>query len=574
MTVIFFSGYALAAPTNPCDNFGSGCVISTADLEMPSLTNSSNEPGEPNPQTKGVALHPYETTSWYTWTAPTTGKLNISFTAIDTSQNQVVTCAQEYGAFYIGSSLSTLYAVPNNSKVIAGQSYKIQIYRETVRSNYDSQYCAGNTTVHLNITSNRPANDDFENAAIISGQSSSITQNVDITNGTFQLYEPSPFYDEPSWQVMYPANASLWYEWTAPYTGVASFSTASLKKQYLTVYTGTQVNNLTSVAQGVSLLRQTDNNGNPIGDYKQNVRFDVVAGATYKIAVNVLDALGSNPFTLSWAKGTPVDISVFTTAPVGAVTGTNVTYQATINTTGNAENVIFKTTIPSGFSIINPIPSECVIGASQVITCTIPFLSQTKTLIFTLQVLGSGSYNIASTVTKNGSDLDASNNANTAPIVTGTEVADLSPVVTSPIDINAVNTPSFDTTVVIKDLGPTVARNTVLTYDLHGVTPVSIPSGCSTGTGSMVCQLGTVSGNTSFTVKLKAVLPITTGHIYSTVTVSSSTPDPISTNNNAVLISSLSITSATQVPIDSWWVLTLLASLLAALSVWKYRKVA
>ena len=184
--IFFFSGFCFAA-SNPCDNFSSACVISTPDHEILALPNSTNETGEPNPQNKGVALHPYEATSWYRWTAPTTGKLNVSFTAIDTNQNQVVTCAQEYGAFYIGSSLPTLYAVPNNSKVIAGQSYYIQVYRETVRSNYDSAYCAGNTTIHLSTVTNRPVNDDIENSIIINGQSGSISQNVDITNGTYQI---------------------------------------------------------------------------------------------------------------------------------------------------------------------------------------------------------------------------------------------------------------------------------------------------------------------------------------------------------------------------------------------------
>jgi hypothetical protein len=84
---------------------------------------------------------------------------------------------------------------------------------------------------------------------------------------------------------------SLWYRWTAPATGAVSFDTfGSNFETVMSVYTGTAVNALKRVADGVH---------NSTGQSK--VTFNATAGVTYQIAVDgYFGAKGT--VTLNWAQ--------------------------------------------------------------------------------------------------------------------------------------------------------------------------------------------------------------------------------------------------------------------------------
>lgn len=143
----------------------------------------------------------------------------------------------------------------------------------------------------------RPANDDFGSAQIIAGASGRVTgRNF---NATKESGEPS--------HAANPGGASVWYRWTAPASGRASFSTAgSSFDTLLAAYTGTSVSALSAPAQGALGDDASD------ADRTSRITFIAVAGQSYSIAV---DGYGDTQgvvmgnVALSW--------SLIASAPVG-----------------------------------------------------------------------------------------------------------------------------------------------------------------------------------------------------------------------------------------------------------------
>src|SRR6266571_982283 len=113
-----------------------------------------------------------------------------------------------------------------------------------------------------------PANDNFASAQVLSGPSGSVTgSNVDATK---EAGEPNPAGNI--------GGASVWYTWTAPASGTATFATAgSSFDTIMGAYTGTSVSVLTELASN-------DDAGS--SDLTSSVSFAVVSGATYRIVVD------------------------------------------------------------------------------------------------------------------------------------------------------------------------------------------------------------------------------------------------------------------------------------------------
>jgi hypothetical protein len=147
----------------------------------------------------------------------------------------------------------------------------------------------------------RPANDPFARAQVLAGSSGRVLgTNV---NATLEVGEP-----------LNPANpggASVWYRWTAPATGRATFSTAgSPIDTLLAVYTGSALNSLTLIGfnDDVSSTNTTS-----------SLSFDAVAGRVYFIAVDGFRGQSSvtqGSLALSWAQaGSPRPTPTATIAP-------------------------------------------------------------------------------------------------------------------------------------------------------------------------------------------------------------------------------------------------------------------
>lgn len=119
-----------------------------------------------------------------------------------------------------------------------------------------------------------PPNDNFANAQALLGPSGSVTgSNIGATR------EPG----EPT-IAGNPGGQSVWYSWTAPFSGSVTFTTyGSDFDTLLGVYLGTNVAGLTLVA---------DNN-NANNTLQSSVTFIATAGTTYAIAVDGFNAGGS-----------------------------------------------------------------------------------------------------------------------------------------------------------------------------------------------------------------------------------------------------------------------------------------
>jgi len=120
-----------------------------------------------------------------------------------------------------------------------------------------------------------PANDDFANrTALVSSGSISIADRN--ASATTQALEPTIAGDVVS--------RSVWYSWTAPFTGPVTVSTAgSSFDTLLGVFTGTALGALTSIAEN-------DDSGN--GAFTSVVNFNAISGIPYVILVGGYNGAG------------------------------------------------------------------------------------------------------------------------------------------------------------------------------------------------------------------------------------------------------------------------------------------
>ncbi|GAA0911217.1 hypothetical protein GCM10009558_099290 [Virgisporangium aurantiacum] len=122
-------------------------------------------------------------------------------------------------------------------------------------------------------------NDDFDTAQQLSGPAAGGTIVGANTNGTtHEIQEPAHVNDA--------AQHSVWFTWTAPRTGTATFqaTTARFDTQ-LAVYTGTNVAVLTFVA---------GNDDQVAGNTLSKVSFPATAGTTYAIALDGYNGQSGN----------------------------------------------------------------------------------------------------------------------------------------------------------------------------------------------------------------------------------------------------------------------------------------
>ncbi len=157
-----------------------------------------------------------------------------------------------------------------------------------------------------------PAADYFTNRVSLSGTNGiAVGQNL---KATFELGEPL--------HAGKTGGKSVWYTWTAPVTGVATFRTVgSTFDTLLAIYTGSVLTNLVSVASD-------QNHG---GFYTSWAYFNVNQGTDYQIAI---DGFGgaSGDYIFAWdEEDTPHLLPAFRTQPAHQTVapGSNATFTAT-----------------------------------------------------------------------------------------------------------------------------------------------------------------------------------------------------------------------------------------------------
>jgi len=266
LTAALLTGTAAAAvPVN--DNFATASELSGREAAA-SGTNkdATKEAGEPNHAGK-----PGGASVWYSWTAPASGKATIS------------TCESDFDtlvAVYTGSAVNALTEVAANDdacglrssvsfQAAAGTTYRIAI---------DGLNGAiGTYELLLRLA---PANDDFANAQVISGDGGSAAGTT--LGASRQAGEPD--YLE----------ASVWYRWTAPSSGWATFELCgSGFYGALNAFTGATL----------EALQPTDTWYSYCDDDAVRITIAVTEGVAYSIPVSAYEETGD--FTLKWNRNPP-----------------------------------------------------------------------------------------------------------------------------------------------------------------------------------------------------------------------------------------------------------------------------
>lgn len=151
-----------------------------------------------------------------------------------------------------------------------------------------------------------PPNDNFANAQTVIGSSGTVNGNNIF--GTRETGEPT---NPPGTG----GGRSIWYNWTAPGTGQATFDTiGSNYDTILAVYQGSSVNALTHLASNDDISPLSDP---PPRNIQSRVIFSVTAGQLYRIQVDGFDG-AEGSVVLNWtAPGAATPTPTPTPTPAG-----------------------------------------------------------------------------------------------------------------------------------------------------------------------------------------------------------------------------------------------------------------
>jgi PASTA domain len=253
------------APAN--DSFDAAVELSgRSDAVSGTTKDATKEAGEPNHANEAGGA-----SVWFRWTAPASGE-----TTIDTCGSQFDTLL----AAYTGDAVNALTVVASNDDVCDHQSTITFTADQgvTYRIAVDGHEAeTGLFSLQLRLA---PPNDDFADAVVLSGDEGS----VDGTNDGASLEASEPG----------DVSNSVWYRWTAPSTGPATFRTCGEGfYSAVAVYTGSALPSLTFITYG--------------GDACQHASiatFEATGGTTYSVAVG--GCCGeSGDFTLAWNRNPP-----------------------------------------------------------------------------------------------------------------------------------------------------------------------------------------------------------------------------------------------------------------------------
>ena len=243
-------------PPPPNDAFGNSIALTGGAVSQQGTTlGATLEPGEPG---SSWSYSGGGATVWYSWTAPSDG-----LASVRTTDNALgVYTGDSVGSLAKVAASSYYYGATVHFRVRAGTTYRIRVEGGEL-----STYGAFTLSIG---TVPSPANDDFENAAALTGPSVSGT----TTGASNQPGEPLRDSYTP---------ATVWYSWTPATTGVAVVSLTNSYYNGVAAYTGDSLGALTR--RGSS-------------DSYTPMRFRVRAGTTYRIAVDSDMTTYGRAFTL------------------------------------------------------------------------------------------------------------------------------------------------------------------------------------------------------------------------------------------------------------------------------------
>ena len=289
-----------AASTPPNDTFGGRTTL--VGLDPYTRSNNTDSPSAPEGGTPVVAGTAGVHSLWWQWTAPQNA--NVEIDTSGTGGGQYLTGGSTYPTLlgvYTGSALGSLTLVKDNATfgtepleggggsvsysevsfhATAGTTYQILVQGQ---GSQPAAMQSGQTILAINTD---PDNDSLSSPTALSGSSTSIFDaNV---NATLQAGEPGILGN--------PGGHSLWYSWTAPFSGSAQVSGYSLDfDPEVASYTGSSFSNLSLVTSAAS----TGNTGTTTAVSQCLCSFTATAGTTYLICVDGKTANDIGEFTLA-----------------------------------------------------------------------------------------------------------------------------------------------------------------------------------------------------------------------------------------------------------------------------------
>ena len=235
-----------------------------------------------------------------------------------------------------------------------------------------------------------------------------------------------------------------------------------------------------------------------------------------------------------------VDLSITKTdSPDPVSAGGTLTYTVIVTNNGPspATNVTVTDTLPGSTTYGSATPSQGTCTGTATVTCNLGSLANGAFATVTITVTApstTGTINNSASVSGTESDPNTGNNSTGSVPTTVTASANLSITKSdSPDPVTAGGTVTY--TITVTNNGPSPATNVTVTDTLSGSTTYgsSIPSqGSCTGTGPVICNLGSLANGASATVTITVTAPTEGGTIYNSASVSGSEFDPNTGNNS------------------------------------------
>lgn len=214
---------------------------------------------------------------WYRWTAPADGTATVSTcgSAINTLLAAYTGEAYPLSPVVQPSEVACEDDTSVSFHATAGTTYRIAV------DGFDG--ATGNVSLSLRLA---PPNDDLANAEELSGDTGSVTG----TTVGASSEDNEADHLGVAWN-------SVWFDWTAPSSGWATFETCgSTFDTVLAVYTGSDLSALSSVTGSDDAC-----------GFASRVQFQVASGTVYRIALAGYDG-DTGDFTLSWNRNAPPPI--------------------------------------------------------------------------------------------------------------------------------------------------------------------------------------------------------------------------------------------------------------------------
>jgi uncharacterized repeat protein (TIGR01451 family) len=223
------------------------------------------------------------------------------------------------------------------------------------------------------------------------------------------------------------------------------------------------------------------------------------------------------------------NLAITKTGPASSTAGSPLVYTITVTNNGpsDATAVSVADPTPAGASFVSN-SGACVTA----FPCALGTMTagQTKTITSTFSTppgfTGTSLANTA-TVSSTTADPTTANNSATATTAFGAASADLAVTKSGPS--SATNGSNVDYTITVTNNGPATAANVVLADPTPpGLTFLTATPGCVTG---FPCTLGTLTAGQSVTITASYNVTASSGSVTNTAFISSSSFDPISSND-------------------------------------------